>query len=99
MRNSIFIFVLMIAISGLALAQGRTRVQSDEDRKVQGYALIGLGDFSDGGPTGFQIGGGVDAFVFKGSPSAGNYPIFPWEINYFSREGYFFSPQMDPITS
>jgi hypothetical protein len=66
MRNSIFIFVLMITISGLAQAQGRTRVQPDEDRKVHGYALIGLGDFSDGGPTGFQIGGGVDAFVFKG---------------------------------
>jgi Outer membrane protein beta-barrel domain len=67
MGKSIFITVLMIAISGLSQAQGRTRVQpqSDEERKLQVYALAGLADFSTGG-NGFQIGGGVDAFVFKG---------------------------------
>jgi hypothetical protein len=67
MSKSIFIAVLVIVISGLAQAQGRTRVQpqSDEERKLQGYVLAGLGDFSTGS-NGFQIGGGVDAIVFKG---------------------------------
>jgi hypothetical protein len=81
MRNSIFIFVLLLAISGLAQAQGRSRAQSqsDEERGMQVYAVAGLARLQINAlgialnDNKFQIGGGVDALVYKGLSVGGEF--------------------------
>jgi hypothetical protein len=90
MSKSIFITVLIIAISGLAQAQGRTRVQSqsnDEARKTQVFVLAGLGNFSGAGGNAFQIGGGLDTIVYKGLSVGGEISHLTVEPNQFLLSG------------
>src|SRR5262245_46975152 len=60
MTRSILIVVLIALIPTLSFAQ------SEEGGRVQVYSVTGIGKASGGGPAQFQIGGGVDALVFKG---------------------------------
>jgi hypothetical protein len=60
-----------------AKAKARSRIQprAGEERKMQVYALAGLGRISAAGigNNRFQIGGGVDALVYKGFSVGGEF--------------------------
>ena len=70
--NRSIVVVLVILLACITQAQAQTQTQTSEERPFQVFVLGGLGH-TNGGGNRFQIGGGAEAFVFKGVAAGGEF--------------------------